>query len=956
MADVAMDDVQQLVGSGSAGSEAVLTSAAAPSAGQLAGGARDADPVAPAAPEDLTRLKTLDGDLSSESERCSDAEGSESVDTDQVSNQEDQMDEDFVDIDDEFPDVDQEEVAVKDEILLLAGVEIEAEPKSAAAPDVSMASEAPSEEPSQAAVLPPPTPSGVDEEEAFSPVQSPVFHNGGTYPDQNLPPKTGIAIPMIPTSHQFIRAVPEEAELLYSAPDNLFDDIVKAEADRISKPENVRNKIVYDSVGDPAQPDSTGGLGGEDGSAAVDGARYGSLPSGPEDRTLVFESRFESGNLRRAVQAYEFEYDLILNPDYNTKSHTQWYFFRVSNTRKGPQYRFNILNMVKPTSVYNDGMRPLTYSCINAANKGVGWVRTGEKIAYYQNGLRRQKGSNYYTLTFTVSFENDCDEVYFSHCYPYTYTDLQMDLKAWDKDPNMQRRFRRRKLCETLAGNACDLITITSFCSDPAALKARRAVVITARVHPGESNASWVMKGILDYLTGASVDARILRDNFVFKIVPMLNPDGVIVGNYRCSLAGQDLNRLWDEPNRKMHPTIFFTKSMFRHLLDDREAILFVDIHGHSRKKNVFMYGNSENNGLREKIFPGLLCRSSDCFSFDDCCFKIQKSKESTARVVAYRELGVTNSFTLEASFCGADFGPLGDQHFTTRHLEEMGYMVCDAILDFCDPDQTKVQLVCKELQVLFPDDGNSDDVSDSEDDGAAALRHKRRAARKASAAVKQSKDKPPPKKKKTAAKSEAAPARPKAEADGTGDGDDDKKGTKDAREPKTARNNRRKSQRVAAAAPEDSAAAASSTAGAPEASDPDAGGDDKTAKKQKTTKKKKQVTSKRGTVTTRAKDGKKASQKAEKESAQPDGPQASGEEEDVPELDASSTAGLPQLEGLPSSVATEAYQAADVLSSIDIAASAAGITPASPEGSPASPGCYPNQADARQQPPAPYP
>lgn len=383
-------------------------------------------------------------------------------------------------------------------------------------------------------------------------------------------------------------------------------------------------------------------------------------------------------------------YDLILNPDYNTKSHTQWYFFRVGNTRRGPQYRFNIINMVKPTSVYNEGMRPLQYSCIQAS-KGIGWVRCGDRIAYYQNGLRRQKGANYYTLTFTVTFDHDCDEVYFSHCYPYTYSDLQWDLLALEKDPNMVRRLRRRKLCDTLAGNACDLITITSFCSDPVALKARRAVVITARVHPGESNASWVMKGILDYLTGSSVDARILRDNFVFKIVPMLNPDGVIVGNYRCSLAGQDLNRLWDEPSRKMHPTIFFTKSMFRHLLDDREVILFVDIHGHSRKKNVFMYGNSESNGLREKIFPGLLCRSSDCFSFDDCCFKIQKSKESTARVVAYRELGVVNSYTLEASFCGADFGPLGEQHFTTRHLEEMGYMVCDAILDFCDPDQGKV-------------------------------------------------------------------------------------------------------------------------------------------------------------------------------------------------------------------------------------------------------------------------
>lgn len=458
-------------------------------------------------------------------------------------------------------------------------------------------------------------------------------------------------------------------------------------------------------------------------------------PTGPDDHTLVFESRFECGNLRRAIQVYAFEYDLVLNPDWNTKSHTQWYLFRVGNTRKGPEYRFNIINMVKPTSVYNEGMRPLMYSVVDASLRGIGWVRgQSHSIAYYQNGIRRKdkSGTNYYTLTFTVSFEHDCDLVYFSHCYPYSYTDLQNDLKIYENDPSMAERFRRRKLCDTLAGNVCDLITITAFNSDSAVLRARRSVVISARVHPGESNASWVMKGMLDYLTGPSLDARILRENFVFKIIPMLNPDGVIVGNYRCSLVGHDLNRQWGDPSRTMHPTIFFAKNMIRHLQHDRDVILYIDIHGHSRKKNVFMYGNCESSGIREKIFPRLLCRSSDCFNFDDCCFKIQKSKESTARVVVYREFSIYNSFTLEASFCGADFGPLGDQHFTTKHLEEMGYMMCDAILDFCDPDQTKVMLVCKELQLLFPDDGNSDDVSDSEVDEAAARRARRRRERKA--------------------------------------------------------------------------------------------------------------------------------------------------------------------------------------------------------------------------------
>jgi murein tripeptide amidase MpaA len=67
--------------------------------------------------------------------------------------------------------------------------------------------------------------------------------------------------------------------------------------------------------------------------------------------------------------------------------------------------------------------------------------------------------------------------------------------------------------------------------------------VISASVHPGESNSSWMMKGVIDFLIGDTKEAKDLRDNFIFKIIPMLNPDGVINGNYRFNLAGVDLNR-----------------------------------------------------------------------------------------------------------------------------------------------------------------------------------------------------------------------------------------------------------------------------------------------------------------------------------------------------------------------------------------------------------------------------
>jgi cytosolic carboxypeptidase protein 2/3 len=81
------------------------------------------------------------------------------------------------------------------------------------------------------------------------------------------------------------------------------------------------------------------------------------------------------------------------------------------------------------------------------------------------------------------------------------------------------------------------MVIITNFSSKPEDIALRKAVVITSRVHPGESNSSYIMQGILDFLVSDDEGARYLRNNFVFKIVPMLNPDGVIVGNYRCSLS-----------------------------------------------------------------------------------------------------------------------------------------------------------------------------------------------------------------------------------------------------------------------------------------------------------------------------------------------------------------------------------------------------------------------------------
>ncbi|VDI71369.1 Hypothetical predicted protein [Mytilus galloprovincialis] len=415
---------------------------------------------------------------------------------------------------------------------------------------------------------------------------------------------------------------------------------------------------------------------------------------------LVFESRFESGNLRQARRVGQFEYELVLKTDLYTNRHTQWYYFRVSNTVPGVVYKFRIVNLLKRDSLYNYGMRPLQYSEKEAKLLGRGWMRAGHHISYSRNVMHLHcplltRGIAYYMLEWQMDFPHEEDACYLAHCYPYTFTDLKEDLDSLINAPDRKECMKREVLCETRAGNSCFLVTVSNFGASKEEQHKKKFVVITARVHPGETQASWMMKGLLEYITSSDPVAKELRNRFIFKIVPMLNPDGVIVGNYRCSLAARDLNRNYRHPRKESFPTVWHTKTLIEKILERHEILLYCDLHGHSRKHNVFMYGNNTSeedvNGLgaaksflNERLFAWLMSQKApDKFAFKSCKFNIKRCKESTGRVVMWRQFKILNSFTLEATFSGTIMNKNEYRHFNVHDFQEMGKVLSQTVLEY---------------------------------------------------------------------------------------------------------------------------------------------------------------------------------------------------------------------------------------------------------------------------------
>lgn len=84
-----------------------------------------------------------------------------------------------------------------------------------------------------------------------------------------------------------------------------------------------------------------------------------------------------------------------------------------------------------------------------------------------------------------------------------------------------------------------------------------------------------------------------MRKKVIFKIIPMINPDGVIFGNYRTSLSGKDLNRQFRTKHQDLIPEVAELKNYIKKLKYENnfKMTYFLDFHGHSVKKNVFFYG-----------------------------------------------------------------------------------------------------------------------------------------------------------------------------------------------------------------------------------------------------------------------------------------------------------------------------------------------------------------------------
>jgi murein tripeptide amidase MpaA len=278
-------------------------------------------------------------------------------------------------------------------------------------------------------------------------------------------------------------------------------------------------------------------------------------------------SNFDSGNIQVIRAEDPLNIQLSIRND-NQSEFYQWFHFKLE-TQSFISHQISITNLEK--SAYPEG-----------------W-QNYQAVASYDRQEWFRVDCEFDGDTLTIAHTPEFEHVYYAYFAPYSY-ERHLDLLSWaQKSPDCRQEY----LGETLDGRDMSLLVV----GQPE--EGKKAIWVTARQHPGETMAEWLIEGFLERLLDEDDGlSRLLLDKAVFYVVPNMNPDGSVRGHLRTNAKGVNLNREWQSPSMENSPEVFLVKQKMQLVGVD----MLLDVHGDEALPYNFVAGCEGNPNYDERL------------------------------------------------------------------------------------------------------------------------------------------------------------------------------------------------------------------------------------------------------------------------------------------------------------------------------------------------------------------
>lgn len=302
---------------------------------------------------------------------------------------------------------------------------------------------------------------------------------------------------------------------------------------------------------------------------------------------VTIHTDFEGGCLGQIQKVSDSHFRLAVkgesDQDHRNRQ-ANWYYFRVDGASSQPL----TLDMVNLPGEYN--YKP---------NRGAVTKDTPPVISYDGVHWEHVKTFEYDPKEPKLILHIRPQKATFwvAHCAPYTNQTLAKLRREIHNSPD----FHEQTIGKTVGGRDLLLWTITHGDN-----KSKKTIWLMFRQHSWESGSSWVGEGAIRTLL--SDESRKLREEVIWKIIPLCDPDGVARGGVRFNANGFDLNRNWDLVDPIKMPEITAQRNTVKQWLEGGNHIdLLLSLH--NTETNEYLEGPPDNGGngkfkpLAERVF-----------------------------------------------------------------------------------------------------------------------------------------------------------------------------------------------------------------------------------------------------------------------------------------------------------------------------------------------------------------
>lgn len=284
---------------------------------------------------------------------------------------------------------------------------------------------------------------------------------------------------------------------------------------------------------------------------------------------MHISANFDAGNIEVINAEDKSNIQLAIRPDVGGEFF-QWFNFRITG-HVGDHYVLNILNAGE--AAFPGGWE--SYQAVASTDREY-WFRLPTS---YKDGK------------LTIEVDMACESIQIAFFAPYSYERHQDLLAAVQMHPFVTLEH----LGETLDKRDLTLVKISDGDDDAN----KRNIWITARQHPGETMAEWLVEGLMYALLDSdNATGKLLLDKANFYIVPNMNPDGSVRGHLRTNAVGTNLNRAWADPSLEKSPEVFYVINK----MEETGVDLFYDVHGDEEIPFVFMAGSQGTPNYSDRL------------------------------------------------------------------------------------------------------------------------------------------------------------------------------------------------------------------------------------------------------------------------------------------------------------------------------------------------------------------